>query len=205
MPDETVEPSVKNGASTSWKLIQRTLARREFTGMDIYEVEKVSGAADGSVVISGKDSAGATVQHTVEADPAFERIATAAVQTSQQIQDLYDQTKQQAVFWFRVSAVAAVLGFGLVIGGIIAILFFQQSTVAIFSTVCGVLLNVIATLFFRQSKDANGRVDEYREDSLNARAIYQTIELIKASESIEIRDRLREMIVKKLLNIEQDP
>ena len=204
MPDETTEPSAESEGSISWKLIREALARREFAGTDITEVEAVSGTGDGSVVVSGRDSTGATVKHTVEAEPAFERIAAAAVQTSQQIKELCDQAKQQAAFWFWASAIAAVLGFVLVFGGIIAILFFRQSTVAIFSTVCGLLLEATARLFFQQSKEANTRVDEYRKGLLEAQGIFQAIELSKTSESSEGRDHLRESIVKKLLGVEQD-
>jgi hypothetical protein len=189
--------------SVSWRLIREALARRELTGEDMVEVEDVSSATDGDVVVKGKDSAGTTVRRRVEADPTLERIAASAIQTSQQIRELHDQARQQAGFWFKASAVAAVLGFVLLFGGGAAVLFFQQSAVAILSPVCGVLLEATATLFFKQNAEANTRVDGYREDLLDAQAIYKAIELIKTSERPETRDRLREMIVKKLLGIEQ--
>jgi hypothetical protein len=203
MPDKPADPSAESGGSISWKLIQESLARREFVPNDMVEVEKVSGTPDGKVEVSGKDAQGAPVHHNVEPDAAFDRIATAAAQTSQQIRELHDQAKQQAVFWFRASAVAAVLGFVLVSGGIIAVLFFQQNAIAVFSTACGILLEAIARLFFNQSTEANRRVDGYLKNLSEAQATFLAIELSKTGESRETRDRWREVIIKKMLGAER--
>jgi len=166
------------------------------------EVKGVTGAPDGQVVVSGKDSAGAPVQHAVEADTAFERISAAAVQTGHQIQGLYDRASQQANLWFIASAAAAILGFILVVTGIVTLLFFRQDIAVILSTGLGLLLEAVARLFFQQSKDANKRVDGYLDDLQDARQIYEAIELVKTSESPETRDRLRQMIIERLLGMD---
>lgn len=203
MSDKATDPSTDSQGSISWKLIREALARREFSGMDIAEVKQVSGESDGTMTVSGRDSAGAIVKRTVKADPALQRIAATAAQTSEQIQALYGLAKKQSAVWFASSAVAAVLGFVLVLGGIVAMWFYQLDVVAVFSTVCGVLLEMVARLFFQQSREANTRIDKYREDLLEAQAIFHAIELVGASESSEDEDRLREMIVRRLLGLDQ--
>lgn len=194
--------SSDSGDSINWRLIRDNLARRELTGTSLAEIEHVSVTDDGQVVVSGKDTTGTAARYETETNTALQRMAKVASQTSQQIQGLYDQAEQQALFWFKASAVTAVLGFVLVVGGIIEVVFFHQTAFAIFSSVCGLLFEATATLFFRQSTEANKRLDGYREDLLDAKAIYEAIELSKTSERSDIRDRLTEVIIKKLLGIE---
>jgi hypothetical protein len=200
MPDQPSAPPPKDEGSTSWKLIQENLARREFAPADVVNVDKVTSKPDGQVEVSGKDSAGIPVQRQIEPNGAFERIAAQAAQTSQQVKELHDQARKEASFWFWASAIAAVLGFLLVIIGIVSILFFQQSAAAVFSSVCGVLLEVVAKLFFNQSTAANKRVDEYRQDLLEAQSVNQAIDLCGAMADPEAKKRLMEEIIRKLLD-----
>ena len=200
MPDQTNAPPSESEGSISWKLIRGNLARREFSPGDMVEVEKVSSAANGKVEVSGKDAAGAPVQRQIEPDSAFDRIAAEAIQTSRQVKELHDQAKKEAIIWFWTSAAAAVLGFMLVVIGIVAVLFFQQSMAAVLSGVCGVLLEVIAKLFINQHTAANKRVDEYRKDLLEALKFDKIMKLLGTITDPEAKRRQTVAIIKMELD-----
>ena len=159
----TKPPDEDNTSIDNWKLIQEAIARRALTGEDMVELEDVSPQPDGSVVVSGKNAQGATVEHKAEPNATLERIAAEATETNRQLREMYEQAKQQAHVWFTTSVSAAVIGLLLALAGIVAVLFFQRNTVAVLSaTVGGVLIEIVAQLFFKQYAEANRRIDVYR-------------------------------------------
>jgi hypothetical protein len=200
MPDQSSATSPKDEDSSSWKLIRENLARREFAPAGVVKVEKVTSEIDGKVEVSGKDASGASVQREVEPDAAFQRIESAAAQTSRQIQELYAEAKRQATTWFWASVAAAVLGFALVGIGFVAIWLYQQGIAAVFSATCGVFLEVIAGLFFSQSKEANKRVDEYRTDLVEAQKFNQAIDLCRTITDPDAKMQQIGVIIEKLLD-----
>ena len=157
-------------------------------------VEKDSG----NVIVVEPESS--TVIAGVPKQAAYERIAAAANATRQQLTQIYEQSRQQAADWTRFSLVAAVLGFLIVLGGIVTMLL-GNTTVGLVTTAVSLIPEVAAGLFFQQARGANRRVDENQERLLWAEGIHQVIELVITIDDEGTRDRLKGTIILNALGL----
>jgi hypothetical protein len=130
---------------------------------------------------------------------AYERIAAAANVTREQLAQIYHQDLAGAERWSRFSLSAAVLGFLMVLGGVLAM--FAGSTAAgMVTSAAGVIPEVAAALFFQQSREAHKRVNDNRNRLLEAEGMHRAIELLLTADK-ETQNRLKETIILKALGL----
>ena len=157
-------------------------ARDVVVGKDI-DVHKVTIGGDvrGSTVITaGRDVTGRDVVKEIPTSVAFERITAAATLTLRQLEKNYEQARNQANNWSRISLIAAGIGFLMVLAGIVQLLL-GNTTIGIVTSVSGIVPEIAAALFFNQVKGANARVE--------------------TKEHNQTKERLKETIIKQGLGV----
>lgn len=132
-------------------------------------------------------------------ETAYDRIAATADTTRKQIEQIHTQGRKQAEQWSRLSLIAAILGFLIVLGGGLAILV-GNTPAGLVTTIAGVIPEVAAALFFQQAREANKRVDTIREKLLEAEGIHRAIELSMTTDE-ETQVRLKEAIILRILGL----
>lgn len=155
-------------------------------------------ADSGNVVVLKPDASAVVVEVSKQA--AYERIAGAANITRQQLAQIYEQNRQQAADWTRFSLGAAVLGFLIVLGGIVAMLL-GNTTVGLVTTAASLIPEVAAGLFFQQARGANRRVDGNQKKLLEVEGIHRAIELAMTIDDEDARDRLKGTIILEALGL----
>ncbi|MBC8217151.1 MAG: hypothetical protein H8E73_01685 [Planctomycetes bacterium] len=176
-------------------------ARNVAVGKNVRQIVDVNFAGD-DVVVSGHDVAGRNIVKQVPKSVAFESIVAAARITMQQLERDYEQARRQATNWTRASIIAAVVGFVIVLIGAF-LSFGSNTTVGIVTSLSGIVPEVAAALFFQQTREANIRVDAYHKDLIEAKGIDQSIQLCTTMEDDGARDRLKEVIIKRILSIKR--
>jgi hypothetical protein len=172
---------------------------------DVVVGEKVAGPArvgvetdSGDIVVVKPDAS--TVVARVPKEAAYERITSAANTTRQQLAQIYEQNRQQAADWTRFSLVAALLGFLIVLGGIVAMLL-GNIAVGLVTAAASLIPEIAAGLFFQQAREANRRVDENQKKLLDAEGIHRAIELAMTMDDEDTRDQLKRTIILKALGL----
>ncbi len=173
-------------------------ARNVAVGKNVRQIVDVNFAGD-DVVVSGRDGEGRNIVKKVPKSVAFESIVAAARITMQQLERDYEQARRQATNWTRASIIAAVVGFVIVLIGAF-LSFASNTTVGIVTSVSGIVPEVAAALFFQQTREATIRVDAYHKDLIEAKGIDQSIQLCATMEDDGARDRLKEVIIKRILS-----
>jgi TRADD-N domain-containing protein len=132
-------------------------------------------------------------------DAAYDRIATAANATRQQLERIYEQGRDQAKQWSLFSLVAAIAGFLVIVGGVVAVLT-VNTAVGVITSIAGLIPEVAAALFFQQARDANKRVDTISDKLLEVDKIHRAIEIVLTVDGAS-QDRLKETIVLRILGL----
>lgn len=174
-------------------------ARNIAVGKDVRQVIGLNFVGNDAAVSGGK----AQVEEVVDAVPkseTFERITAATRMTIRQLELDYEQARQQATNWSRISISAAGAGFVIVLVGIVLLLL-GYTTVGILTSISSIVPEIAAALFFQQTKQANTRIDTYHRDLLEAQAINQALELCETIENDEAKMRLKETVIKNVLGI----
>jgi hypothetical protein len=170
------------------------ITRGALIGNDLSGPARVEASGKGDVLVIEPG-----VVTKLPRDAAYERIVAAADSTRKQIESIYDQTRNQADQWSRLSLIAAVLGFLIVVGGIVA-MFIGNTPAGIITAAAGVIPEVAAALFFQQMGEANNRVDAIREKLYEAEGTYRAIEFSLTTDE-ETQGRLKETIILRMLDI----
>lgn len=168
-------------------------------GDQIIGPARVGVEANSGDVVLVKPNTSAVVA-AVPKQVAYERIAGAASITRQQLTQIYEQNRQQAADWTRFSLGAAVLGFLIVLGGIVAMLL-SNVAIGLVTTAASLIPEIAAGLFFKQAREANRRVDENQEKLLETEGIYRAIELAMTIDDEDASDRLKETIILRALGL----
>ncbi len=132
-------------------------------------------------------------------DAAYERIANAANATRKQLEQIYEQGREQAKQWSLFSLIAAILGFLVILGGIIAVLTINTA-VGLITSAAGLIPEVAAALFFQQARDANKRVDSISDKLLEVDKVYRAIEIVLTVDDAS-QNRLKETIMLRILGL----
>jgi len=135
-------------------------------------------------------------------DMAFDRVVDSAAFVLDQLELSYRQTREQAQGWFRLSLIAACVGFALLGIGVVTAIF-GQTTAGIITAMSSVIPDVAAALFFRQSKAANERVDTIQAKLTEAREVQTAVEIVNTMSDPTAQDNLKAEIVRKALRLEQ--
>jgi hypothetical protein len=130
---------------------------------------------------------------------AYTRLANAADATRSQLTHLYEESYSQAKLWSRLSMGAALVGFLVVIIGVLAA--FQGYIAAgLITSISSIIPEASAALFFLQAKDANKSVEAIRLKLLDKEEIHRAIELVLTTTD-EIQNQLKEVIITRILDL----
>jgi hypothetical protein len=146
--------------------------------------------------------AGGQVTHVITYDAAFERVTGSTTFVLDQLEVSYRQTREQSQGWYRLSAIAAGIGFLLIIGGVVTVIV-GQLTAGIITSVAGVIPEAAAALFFAQGKEANKRVDVIQEKLGAARELLTALEIANTISDEASRNEMKRSIVIKALGLEE--
>jgi hypothetical protein len=130
---------------------------------------------------------------------AYTRLANAADATRSQLTHLYEESYSQAKLWSRLSMGAALVGFLIVIIGVLAA-FQGYIAVGLITTISSIIPEASAALFFLQAKDANKSVETIRLKLLDKEEIHRAIELVLTT-SDETQNRLKEVVITRILDL----
>lgn len=137
-------------------------------------------------------------------DAAFERVAGSTAFVLDQLEASYRQTREPSQGWYRFSAIAASVGFLLMVGGVIVLLG-EQITAGIITSIAGVIPEAAAALFFVQGKNANRRVDSIQEKLGEARELLTALEIANTITDEKEKNEMKRSIVLKALGLEKAP
>jgi hypothetical protein len=152
---------------------------------------------DGNVVVVEPDTS--RVVEKLSQRTALERITNAASEDLSQLTQTYNQTRHQSEQWTRFSILAALLGFLILMGGIIA-MFLGYTSAGLVTSAVGFVSEVAAGLFFRQLTKANDRVDDIRAKLTEAQGIQRAMDFVAATvNNDETQNRLVETILLHML------
>lgn len=117
--------------------------------------------------------------------------------------DYHAQSLGQNKTMFNISLAGAMLGFGVIITGVILALL-GMTDAAILGTVSGVVMEAVAGLFFRESNRARSLMrdffDSLRVDIKNERDLRTALTLVDQVETPATRDALRGAISLRLVD-----
>lgn len=159
----------------------------------------------GDKIVGEGDIAGRDIHQTfISYDTAFQKVADSTAFVLDQLQTIYGETRQQSQGWFRLSLIAAGIGFTLIGVGVIAV-FIGQLTAGIVTAISSIIPNAAAALFFVQSKTANDRVDAIQRRLTDARELQTAVDITNTISDEKSRDKLKSEIVRKALRIDDNP
>ena len=132
---------------------------------------------------------------------AFERVAGSTAFILDQLELSYRQTREQSNGWYRLSAIAAVVGSLPILGGVVAV-FAGYLTAGVLVSVSGLIPEAAAALFFVQGKEANGRVDAIQRKLGDARELLTAVEIANTISEESVRNQMKVSIVLKSLGLD---
>ncbi len=166
----------------------------EASGPAILDVD-----ADGNVVVVEPETS--KVVEKLSQRTALERITNAANENLGQLNQIYDQARRQSEQWTRFSIFAAILGFLILMGGVIA-MFTGYTPVGLVTSGVGFISEIAAGLFFQQLTKANERVDNIRVKLNEAEGIQRAMDFVSATaNNDETQNRLIETIILRMLDL----
>lgn len=159
-------------------------------GKKSFDLEANMGAADNeNIEVNGK---------TVATDPAFDALSRSTANVMEQLNEIRDETRQQAKRWSLLSMIMSLIGFLLIGAGVVMILS-DATTSAVITAVSGIVTTGIGALFFAQSREANKRVDAILARLNQSQEILTLVQIANTLESEEERNRLKTEIMRKAL------
>jgi len=112
----------------------------------------------------------------------------------------YDQAREQARSWFRVSLVASGVGFFLIGLSVISALLGSVAA-GLLAAIASLIPDAAAALFFLQATVANRRVDEIQARLTRAREVQDYVQIVNTIKDQDMRDRVKAEIVRKIFRL----
>jgi hypothetical protein len=110
----------------------------------------------------------------------------------------HHQARAEADKWSKASLVAAGLGLSLVVLTVV-MLVLGRTDAGVISSITSLVPTAISALFFSQSRSANQRMDSNLKQLSAVRDVHFAAEIVATIKSEEECNRLKEMIVRKML------
>ena len=115
---------------------------------------------------------------------------------SRQLNEDYTDARKEARVHYWSSIVVALLGIGLIFGGIVLTLQSRDEfPVGVASSIGGIVTEVVNYLFFRRVDVAHKRVDVYHNELLQMRLFESLISVCDELQSIQDRERAKNEII----------
>ncbi len=141
--------------------------------------------------------------HVIQEDVFYDHIVTANNVAQGQLDQIVEQCRKEARQWFQYSLLAAILGFLVILGGVIIAIVTVNVSLGFLTSLASIVPDVAALLFFRQANGANERVDKFFKELVNIANIYKATELTLTTNG-ESQDRYKGLIIKKWLGLHND-
>ncbi len=179
---------------------------------DVHNSTRAALLADTGIVADGEESlttsktgitikSGTDRKKEVPYDKAFERVTNSTNFVLKQLEPNYEQVREQAQGWYRVSLVAAGIGFILVSVGVVTVII-GQNTAGVITALTGIIPEAAAALFFVQSQKANKRIDVILAKLTEARDIQIAIGIVNSIDDLKEQDKLKAEVVRRVLQLE---
>ncbi len=160
------------------------------------EFEKVNIDQDKEILNAAKR----VTSQFMQKDVVYDRVFSANNATQKQLDQIVEQCSKQAKQWFRYSLLAAILGFVVILGGVILAILTVNVSLGFLTSLASIVPNVASLLFFRQANNANKRLDNFYKELVRIASIYKATELTLTT-PIETQDGYKELIIKKWLSL----
>jgi hypothetical protein len=156
--------------------------------------------ANGDVVVVEPETQ--KVVAKVPQQEAYQRLAEEADDVRRQKQQIYDQNCKLAKQWAFFSLFAGILGFLIILGGIVALLVGKgNATTGIITSIAGIIPEAAAALFFRQAEAAHKRVNENQKELIETGTAHRFIALVETIDDSETQHRLKEKMIMQMLGL----
>jgi hypothetical protein len=131
-------------------------------------------------------------------DEAYQRISEVATLFREELLLIYAQHRAEARSWSAISVAAAVMGFLVVLGGLVAVTMGHLSA-GMIATIVGAVSEVVAVLFFRQAALTSRQLQVDQAKLIDAERIHQAVDLVQTVDDPRLRDELKAAIVRLAL------
>lgn len=177
---------------------------KQASGIAIGDNAIVSGdrnivVSDGQVV--GRDINIQQAHSVISTEQAFERIGAAVRLNLQQLERNIEQARVESSQFFTLTLIFASIGFVVVLVGVI-LLFLQQTTAGIVTTVSSLIPEVTAVLFFNKDKELRKTIEAYHNHMLESQRLLTMIDVAETIRDHSECDRMKQQIIAKVLKIE---
>lgn len=140
--------------------------------------------------------------YVIQKNMVYERVVVADNTVQEQLNQIYDQCRNEAKQWFRYSLCAALLGFIIIISGVILAMLTVNSSLGFLTFLASTVPDVAAILFFQQAKEANKRIDYLYTKQVDVASIYRATQLALTTNE-EVQDRYLGKIINRWLGLHE--
>lgn len=113
---------------------------------------------------------------------------------------IFDDTLRSSQSQMKFSLFAATIGFFVLLGGVIAMMF-GYSQIGIITSATGAISEIVSVLFFNQSRHFTNRLDKTLEKLLEVEGYARAFAITEQIPNEPTRDLLIEIIVKRMIGI----
>ena len=137
----------------------------------------------------------------MSSDQAFERINAAVRQNLEQLKENFQQARTESRQFFRLTLVFASIGFLVVIAAV-GLLLADQTVAGIVASVASLIPEATAALFFHKDAELRKTIETYHQHILRSQQVLTMIDVSQTIENPVERDRMKEQIIFKVLDID---
>ena len=153
-------------------------------------------SSSGDVIIHRSDQG-----PNISTEQAFERIGAAVKLNLTQLQGNIEQARKESNQFFKLMLVFSCLGFSIVLGGVVLLLV-GYTTAGIITAISSIIPEITATLFFAKDKELRRTIYNYHEHMLASQRLLTMIDVAETIESNSEKDKMKQKIIFKALEIE---
>ena len=113
---------------------------------------------------------------------------------------LFEENLKSAQQHMKFSLFAAGLGFIVVLGGIVAMMF-GYSQAGVITSAAGIVSELVSVLFFNQARHFSERLDNTLNHLLEAEGYFKAFAIAEQLQKGDLRDQLFEAIVRRMIGI----
>jgi len=134
-------------------------------------------------------------------EQAFERIGAAVRSNLKQLEQNIEQARKESSQMFKLTLIFASVGFVVIFVGIV-LLYLEQTTAGIVSTVSSIIPEVTALLFFSKDKELRDTITAYHNHMLKSQKLLTMIDVAETITNSAERDKIKQEIISKVLEID---
>jgi hypothetical protein len=179
----------------------------------------ISASVGESVIMTGKnnvllDRAGRVIGRDVPPErragrtvlsesQAFDRIGAAVRLNLEQLRSTYDQARVESNQFFKYTLAFACLGFLIVLVAV-GFLLIGKTEAGIVSVVGSIIPEITSGLFFRKDKELRSMIEAHHAHIMESQRLLTMIDVAETIEDEDARNDLKEKIIFKVLNIDNN-